>query len=53
MPNLQGLDNLEKKVIIKHILKLITQRFPLRLVAVANIANSLRAKRNLGYVSLN
>jgi hypothetical protein len=40
-------------VIIKHILKLVTQGFPLRLAAVANIANSLRAKHNLGYISLN
>jgi hypothetical protein len=29
------------------------QGFPLRLAAVANIANSLRAKRNLGYITLN
>jgi hypothetical protein len=29
------------------------QGFPLKLAAVANIANSLHAKRNLGYISLN
>ena len=40
-------------MIVKHILKLIARGFPLRLTAVANIANSLRAKRNLGYISLN
>ena len=40
-------------MIVKHILKLVARGFPLRLAAVANIANSLRAERNLSYVSLN
>jgi hypothetical protein len=40
-------------VIVEHILKLVARGFPLRLAAVANMANSLRAERNLGYVSLN
>ena len=40
-------------MIVKHILKLVARGFPLRLAAVADIANSLRAKRNLSYVSLN
>jgi hypothetical protein len=31
-----------------HILKLITRGFPSKLAAIANIANSLRAKRNIG-----
>jgi uncharacterized protein YoaH (UPF0181 family) len=53
MANLRNLTATEEQVIIKHILKLVAQGFPLRLVAVANIANSLRAKRNLGYISLN
>jgi hypothetical protein len=40
-------------VIVEYILKLVTRRFPLRLVIVADMANSLRAERNLGYVSIN
>jgi hypothetical protein len=40
-------------VIVKHILKLVARGFPLRLAAVADIANSLRAERNLGYIGLN
>jgi hypothetical protein len=40
-------------VIIEYILKLVARGFPLRLAAVADMANSLRAKRNLGYVGLN
>lgn len=40
-------------MIIKHILKLITQGLPLRLAAVANIPNSLRVERNIGQVSVN
>ena len=51
--NLQNLTNTKEQVIVKHILKLIARGFLLRLAAVADIANSLRAKRNLGYVSLN
>jgi len=31
-----------------HILKLIARGFPPRLAVVADIANSLRAKRNIG-----
>ena len=33
---------------MEHILKLIARGFPPRLAAVAKIANSLRAKRNIG-----
>jgi hypothetical protein len=51
--NLRNLTATKEQVIIKHILKLVTRGFPLRLVAVANIANLLRAERNLGYISLN
>jgi hypothetical protein len=40
-------------VIVKHILELVTRGFPPRLAAVANMANSLRAERNLGYIGLN
>jgi hypothetical protein len=35
-------------MVIKYILKLVTRGFPPRLAAVADIANSLRAKRNIG-----
>jgi hypothetical protein len=40
-------------VIVNHILELVARGFPLRLADVATIANSLRAERNLGYVSVN
>ena len=51
--NLRNLTATEEQVIIKHVLKLVAQGFPLRLAAIADIANSLRAERGLGYVSLN
>ena len=35
-------------MIVKHILELVTRGFPPRLADIANMANSLRAKRNLG-----
>jgi hypothetical protein len=53
MPNLRRLDNNKEQVIVKHILYLVKQGFPPRLLAIANIANSLRAERSLGYISLN
>ena len=53
MPNSQRLDNLEEQVIVKHILKLDERGFGPQLADVAAIANSLRAKRNLGPVSTN
>jgi hypothetical protein len=53
MANLRNLTTTKEQVIVKYILKLVARGFPLRLAAVANIANSLRAERNLGYVSLN
>jgi hypothetical protein len=40
-------------VIVEYILYLVKQGFPPYLLAVANIANSLRAERGLGYISLN
>ncbi len=39
---------LKEDVVTKHVLNLIKRRFPSRLIDIANIANSLRAKRNLG-----
>jgi hypothetical protein len=52
-PYLRNLDNNKEKVVIQHILKLVARGFPPRLAAVADIANSLHAKRNLGPVGLN
>jgi hypothetical protein len=40
-------------VIVKYILYLVKQGFPPRLLAVADMANSLRAERGLGHVGLN
>ena len=53
MANSRNLTNTKEQVIVKHILKLVARGFPLRLAAVANIANSLCTKHNLGYISLN
>jgi uncharacterized protein YoaH (UPF0181 family) len=53
MANLWNLTATEEQVIVEYILELVARGFPLRLAAVANMANSLRAKRNLGYISLN
>ena len=47
MPNLSKLTKLKKKVVVKHIINLNLRGFPSRLIDVASIANSLRAKRNL------
>ena len=46
-----NLTKLEEGVVVEYILNLNLRRFPPRLTDVANIANSLRAKRNLGQVS--
>jgi hypothetical protein len=48
-----NLTKLEENVVAKHVLNLISRRFPPRLVEVANITNSLRAERGLGQVSIN
>jgi hypothetical protein len=53
MPNLSNLTKLKEDVVAKHIINLIKRGFPPRLAEVANIANSLRAERNIGYISLN
>jgi hypothetical protein len=53
MPNLSNLTKLEEDVVTKHIINLVERRFPSRLAEVADIANSLRAERNIGYISLN
>ena len=53
MANSRNLTNTEKQVIVEHILELVARGFPLRLAAVADMANSLRAERNLGHVGLN
>jgi hypothetical protein len=53
MPNSSNLTKLKEDVVAKHIINLIKRRFPPRLAEVANIANSLRVERNIGYISLN
>jgi hypothetical protein len=53
MANLQNLTATKEQVIIKHILELVARGFPLRLTAVADMANSLRVERGLGYIGLN
>jgi hypothetical protein len=53
MPNSSNLTKLKEDVVAEHIINLVERRFPPRLAEVANIANSLRAERNIGYISLN
>ncbi|KAJ8106216.1 hypothetical protein OPT61_g9685 [Boeremia exigua] len=53
IPNSRGLDNNEEQVIVNHILELDARGFGPQLADVAAMANSLRAKRNLGPVSTN
>jgi hypothetical protein len=53
MPNLSNLTKLKEDVVAKHIINFIKCRFPPKLAEVANIANSLRAEHNIGYISLN
>jgi hypothetical protein len=53
MPNLSNLTKLEEDVVAKHIINFIKRGFPPRLTEVANIANSLRAERNIDYINLN
>jgi hypothetical protein len=53
MPNLSNLTKLKEDVVAEHIINLIERGFPPRLAEVADIANSLRAERNMGYVGLN
>jgi hypothetical protein len=53
MPNSRNLTNTKERVIVEHIVDLVKRGFPRWLQDVADIANSLRAERGLGYVSLN
>jgi hypothetical protein len=53
MLNLSNLTKLKENVVTKYIINLIKRKFSSRLTEVANIANSLRAERNIGYISLN
>jgi hypothetical protein len=53
MPNLSNLTKLKEDVVAEHIINLIKRGFPPRLAEVADIANSLRVERNIGYISLN
>jgi hypothetical protein len=52
-PYLRNLDDNEEKVVVRHILELVARGYPPRLAAVADMANSLRAERNLGHVGPN
>ena len=45
-----NLTKLEEGVVVEYILDLNLRRFPPRLADIANMANSLRAERNLGQV---
>jgi hypothetical protein len=47
--NSRNLDNYKEQVLLKHILDLDARGFGLRLAAVADMANSLRAERGLGH----
>jgi hypothetical protein len=49
-PKTMNLGKTEEKVIVQHILDLVKRGFPPRLADVADMANSLRAERNLGQV---
>ena len=53
MPKSTNLDQNEETVIVEHILDLVARGFPPRLAAVADMANSLRAERNLAPVGTN
>jgi hypothetical protein len=52
-PKSRNLEKTEEDVLVKHILDLVTRGFPPRLAAVADMANSLCAERNLGQVGIN
>jgi hypothetical protein len=52
-PKTRKLNEIEEEVIVKHILDLVERGFPPRLAAIADMANSLLAERNLGYVGAN
>jgi DNA-binding transcriptional regulator YiaG len=53
LANSRNLDNNEEQVIVEHILELVARGFPPRLTAMADMADSLRAERNLGHVGVN
>ena len=48
-----NLTKLEEDVIAEYVIDLTNRRFPSRLADVANMANSLRAERNLNQVGIN
>jgi hypothetical protein len=43
-----NLIEIEEDVVVTHILELVARGFPPRLADVADMANSLRAERNMG-----
>ena len=52
-PKSKNLTKIEEEVVVEHILELVARGFPPRLAAVADMANSLRAERNLAPVGTN
>ena len=52
-PKSMNLTKLEEDVVTEHVLDLIERGFPPRLADVADMANSLRAERDLGQVGIN
>jgi hypothetical protein len=48
-----NLTKLEEDVVVEHILELVARGFPPKLAAVADMADSLRAERNLGHIGVN
>ena len=53
MPKLWSLTTTEEQVIVGYILELDARGFSPWLAAIADMANSLRAERGMGHVSLN
>ena len=53
VPKTMNITKLEEEVVVEYILDLDLRGFPPRLADVADMANSLRAERNLGQVGQN
>ena len=53
MPKSQSLTTTKEQVIVGYILELDARGFSPWLAAIADMANSLRAERGMGHVSLN
>jgi hypothetical protein len=53
MPNSRNLTTAEEQIIVTYILELVTRGESPRLIAVADIANSLQKERGLAPVGIN